>query len=227
MSTNINFIEGGSKIDTIAIYCHSLTQSSASEFSKKTIAVLSHELSISVITFDFDFINKQQAPSENLVKEIAELNEVYERITNAYRPKKVIMVGKSIGGIIALGLLTEGHFPNLSTVVILGLPLKLGFPPRINQLNKDGEPDYNYKNEFRNLLAKAKFPVVILQGELDDLGTPKEISESIIGLEQLKIIPIPDAGHSLEPLKDTQNKNETKTNAWSLIFLRALKQYQS
>ena len=76
---------------------------------------------------------------------------------------KVILIGKSIGGAFALESAQHSD-----AVVVLGLPVRLGWPPRLSVLKGSGHELPNYESEWSNRLQDFSLPLLLLGGDKDD-----------------------------------------------------------
>jgi predicted alpha/beta-hydrolase family hydrolase len=209
----------------VAIYCHGLTQSSRASFSKEVLNLLYEKLEMPVVTFDFDFILKSTSPSPDWKQEIIELDEIFRKTIQKLNPQSLFIVGKSVGGVVALGWASkQSAMPQLSGIAVLGLPLKLGYPPKIAELKKS-ESSVDYKKEYAELFAHIGVSTIILQGELDDLGGIAEIRELIASSGLIRVVPIPHSGHSLESLTD--DVQSATDEQWQKIFVKEMKKLAS
>ncbi len=207
-----------SSTDIVVIYCHGLTQSSRSDFSQRAIALLNLRLKMPVIAFDFDFITEGRDPSPDFRDEIEELNAIYIETIKKYKPLRVLMIGKSIGAVISLGWISVRKDSSVAGIGVLGLPFKLGYPPRIQELSRDGDSTYDYAGEYRKLLSSVNVPIFILQGELDDLGGIADIKKTIAPFNLIELIPIFGAGHNLEPSDEGSVSKSDSMWTDSLIY---------
>jgi uncharacterized protein len=85
----------------------------------------------------------------------------------------VVLGGASFGSMVALGVGMDD--PDVVALVALGLPVR--------------EYDYSY-------LARTRKPVLAIQGELDQFGSPREVEEALRGLgDHISVRSVPGARH--------------------------------
>src|SRR5574337_590789 len=115
----------------IALYLHGLSQDADSPFAQEMITQIVSHTDYSVLTFSFDFFRKGTQPSPGLEQEVKQLREVISWARQNYRVCSVALVGKSLGGVIALAMVAMPDFEpgTVEKICILGLPSLLGFPP--------------------------------------------------------------------------------------------------
>jgi predicted alpha/beta-hydrolase family hydrolase len=211
----------GLSTKNVAIYCHGLTQSSQASFSKEVLNLLCEKLEMPAVAFDFGFTSKDASPSMNWKQEIEELDEVFRETIQKLNPQNLFIVGKSVGGVVALGWASrEGAKSQLSGIAVLGLPLKLGYPPKIAELKKS-ESSVDYKKEYAELFARIGVSTIILQGELDDLGGITETRELIASSGLMSVVPVPHGGHNLEPFTD--DVQSVIEDQWQNLFVKEMK----
>jgi predicted alpha/beta-hydrolase family hydrolase len=118
---------------------------------------------IDVVTFDFPYMREhRKVPDKSPVLERA-FGEVLTAAREWSSAARCIIGGKSMGGRIATHL-GAAHVDGVSGIVVFGYPLH---PP--------GKPD-----QLRVAhLGSIAVPVLIIQGERDAFGTPKELEQAI------------------------------------------------
>ncbi len=110
-------------------------------------------------------------PSPKLSREVAELDSLAGE-------GPVAVVGRSFGGRVAARLAAQRR---------LGALVLLGFPVR---------PPGRARPEDEAALKALRCPVLILQGERDELGAPSLLRRLTQGLRNVELKVVPGAGHS-------------------------------
>lgn len=205
--------------DITAIYCHSFAQDSSHEFSQRVLALLS-KLGINASSFDFTYVKNKRDPSSNLSDEVSQLDEVVERVISKENPKQLLLVGKSLGGVIALAWTAQQKIRIPVCVVVLGLPHKLGLPPRLELLKTGNDPTFDYKNEYLKLLEKISDRIIIFQGDQDDLGEVTELNILAHSVNNMLVMPIEGGNHGLEVINADVEKEARQK--WELLLTSLL-----
>lgn len=190
----------------LAIFLPGLTQGCKSEFSRYIIDRIVSNLNITAMTFDFNFFKSSIKPSVDLREEVAQLADAVIFAQEKMAAKRVVLVGKSFGGIVAAAFVAESatRFPGIVSLSILGWPLVLGFPPRVELLG-DGasmEPAYDYQGEYRRLIQDISGPLHIIQGSEDNLGPLAECLEVTKDMPNITFKVIDGGNHSFDGKND-------------------------
>lgn len=183
------------------IFTHGMNCSYASEFMQYIINFLTKKR-FSIGTFEFKFLLRKKPPSGDLLKEIEELAEVVNYM-KSIGIEDICLLGKSLGGVINLAFQSLFKDEKIKSLIQLGLPVKLGYPPRLNLLKEKKPILPNYLVEYEKLLKSfnsEKF--FIIQGNKDDLYD-REI-ENI--LNKKNIFYIDKANHDFVSEKDLEKK---------------------
>lgn len=89
------------------------------------------------------------------------------------RDQPVVLGGLSFGSMVALSVGVDD--PRVGALVALGTPVRMY--------------DYGY-------LAETRKPVLVIQGENDEFGSPREVREAMEGLgEHITVREVPGSGH--------------------------------
>lgn len=148
------------------------------------------DLGLTALRFDFRYVGaterKPFAPHLQGVQDLIGAFNFLQSFGKEIKPKRLYLIGKSIGGIAALALAIQPQYAEqISGVATLGLLLH------------DAErKDWYWQKDLENLKAQ----LLIVQGENDEYGTPAELNEFS---KKLPITPrleiIKGVGHSYEP----------------------------
>ena len=163
------------------VFAHGAGAGQGHPFIKAVANGLAHR-GIDVVTFDFPFMReRRKVPDRAPVLEKA----FAEAIAGARawsKATRLFIGGKSMGGRMATHLGAAG-LDDLSGIVVFGYPLH---PP--------GKP-----NQLRvEHLPSIKAPVLIVQGERDTFGTPRELKPAIDSMKsQVELHVVPKGDHSL------------------------------
>jgi len=207
MKNKIIYYKGNG--DILNIIIHGANEGSDSEFIKFISKSLQSKC-LPVLTFDFSYITANTAPSPDKSKELAELLNIVKIAKEQYNYSKFNLIGKSMGGVIALKVGSKSE-KEIASVVILGFPIYLGTDVNIDLMKIDPfVPDENYLNDFSELIKNQSGEVLIVQGEKDLLGSVKDIKAIIKNSsKKIKLVTIPNATHGFTPLskESTLEKN--------------------
>ena len=162
---------------SLAIFTHGASEDYSSEFMQFIIKELVGRQYL-VMTFVFDFFRKKEGPSESLDHEIGEVEKAVQYASSNFNAEEIYLIGKSLGGVVNLAYQAKNNNRKIKTVAMLGLPIVLGFPLRMELLwEKDPKfPDYRF--EYEKLLKGIKTKTLIIQGDKDDLYD-REVAESM------------------------------------------------
>lgn len=179
----------------VCVYLHSLTQGPDSPFAEFIIQGLL-KLSFQIVTMEFSFLVRGVSPSPSLEQEIKELNHVLRLVEQELHPNKLWLVGKSLGGVIALAQQASAN-QAVDGISILGLPAALGFPPRLDLLKGGEEESFNEIEEYQDLFRQIKIPVRVIQGTDDDLGPVSTCEKIFDGMDNVAL-DITQGDHSFQ-----------------------------
>lgn len=121
-----------------------------------------------VLAYDYDFLGKGNLPEGSLEPEADELGSVLEYAKARFRGG-IILMGKSLGGVLSLFFQAKYKDERVDKVCILGLPLVLGYPVRLGLLKEKDPVLPDYYKEYEGMLRGFATDVTVVQGEADDL----------------------------------------------------------
>ncbi|MCL5016130.1 MAG: hypothetical protein M1312_00735 [Patescibacteria group bacterium] len=140
----------------------------------------------SVVTFNFSYLDKGAENSRGLVNELNDLWQVYNFVSEEHPDKKINLVGKSLGGIVASWLPSQKKV-NPESISLMGCVIG------------DGGVDF----------GGYAGPVVIVQGEKDRYGNKKTVADFMKNyLGRFIIKEVPNSDHSYRnaiATNDTEN----------------------
>ncbi len=196
MENGYRFYSPGGPSKQVVVYVHSLTQDDRTPFAEFIIKRLI-DSGVSVYSFTFDFLKSGNEPSPDLSKEKEELRLLVKYVRAENEASRLSLVGKSLGGVVGLKLALENKELSIGNVHVLGFPLALGYPPRLNLLRGATLGKFDGLQEYVQFLASLETPVSLIQGGADDLGPVQactELAKSFPSLMSLDVIP--QANHS-------------------------------
>ncbi|QQG44040.1 MAG: hypothetical protein HYW86_04210 [Candidatus Roizmanbacteria bacterium] len=151
------------------------------------------------------FHKKNRHPSNKLKTECIELAKKIKLVSSTN--EKNIVIAKSLGGVIATTALKLSKTIQIDKLIILGLPIVLGYPPNINLL-KDNSPFSNYVSEYIDLFKNLKNKEIhIIQGNEDDLCPIDDLLKITLDYKNIKIHVIKGGNHDFDCCKKTEYKN--------------------
>lgn len=165
---------------------------------------------VSVVRFNFPYmrrnaIDAKRRPPDRAPTLLVDFNLHIQAICEQFKPKRLILMGKSMGGRMAATVAEETR---VDGVICLGypfVPLK-GSEPRV-------EP-----------IAKCKAPLIVIQGERDKFGGKGEV-ETWLAPYSAQLKWLTDGDHSFVPRKSsgtTQAANLALAISHSVDFIRGL-----
>lgn len=192
-------------VNKVVVYSHGLTDGFDSDFANSVISDLYNQ-GLSVFAYNFDFFKKNE-PSQDLQKEIKQLREVLEEISKRYLFDEVILIGKSLGGVVSLMACVDELFPvRVSQVFVLGFPIRLGFPPQIGLLNEKKPTLPDYAKEYKNLLSSVEGSIHIIQGDCDDLCDVDVCRQICKKYKNFNLHIVRNANHGFSSCIDSEKK---------------------
>lgn len=221
-----------SQPDIAVILCHGMESSKESE----KIVTLSRQLAdrgILALRFDFAGSGESEGKFEEITYsgEVEDLRAAYDFVLH-YKPKKIGVLGSSMGGTVALLFAAEEK--NVAALVTIAAPVhperfseRLSTPEETEQWRAQGFTQYHGRRLNVSLLddvekldvaktaRKISCPVLIIHGDKDDIvpvEEGRELFAALAGPKRLWIIE--GSGHRL-----TEPAHLQKTLAESIDWL--------
>ncbi len=203
----------GEPNDTLIIFTHGAGANMHSEFMQVMVKGLLHEgakYGIGILRFNFPYmranaLDGKRRPPDRVPKIIKDFNIHIAAIKQEYSPKRIILMGKSMGGRMAVILAADTP---VAGVICLGYPfiaLK-GGQPRLAPIEG------------------CQAPLCVIQGERDKLGAKEQVEIwPVIG--KIKLHWLTDGDHSFKPRKSSGTSQEANLNvaiSHSIDFIRGL-----
>ncbi|QFU23892.1 alpha/beta fold hydrolase [Shewanella eurypsychrophilus] len=203
----------GAPSDTLVILTHGAGANMRSEFMQDLAAGLVNrgaEHGIGVLRFNFPYmranvLDGKRRPPDRAPKILKDFNIHITAIKRQYSPRKIILMGKSMGGrmsaIVAAETLVDG-------VICLGYP----FIPL-----KGGEPRLAP-------IEESLAPICVIQGERDKFGCKGQVELWPV-MNKTRLHWLVDGDHSFKPRKSsgtTQEANLNQAISHSINFIRSL-----
>ncbi len=160
-------------------------------------------LGLTALRFDFRYVSTGKSedfdPTTDGLDDLIGAYNFLQSFGKEIKPKRIYLIGKSLGGLVALKMATHPTYAaSVSGVGVLGLVLF---------------SDETHQNRFvPEGLPALQSPLLVVQGEDDPYGNEKELKEFIAGLNvpgQLAIIPA--SGHSYQTLDPALDETEKRT----------------
>ncbi|MCG9722454.1 alpha/beta fold hydrolase [Shewanella sp. Isolate7] len=210
--------DSGLGCDTIVVLAHGAGANMEHGFMAQMAERLGSEKSdehdgeqaIGVLRFNFPYmrsnaIDGKRRPPDRAPKLIKDFSLLIQTVREVYQPKRLIVMGKSMGGRMAAML---GAEQAIDGVICLGYPF---VPP------KGGEPRLEP-------IAECRSPLLVIQGERDKFGAKGQV-ESWLAPFNAKLEWLTDGDHSFLPRKSsgtTQSANLDRAVSQSIQFIRGL-----
>lgn len=220
----IDYALEGKPSDTLVIFAHGAGANMHSDFMvKMSQALVDNGCQVLRFNFLYTQANMQDGkrrPPDRAPKLLAHFESVLEWVEDKLRlgelsPKRVFLMGKSMGGRMAATLMSEGMLAAMPTkarsVTIDGI-ICLGYP--FIPVN-GGEPRLNAIND-------CQVPVLVIQGERDKFGTKAQVPTWDIS-ENIAWHWLVDGDHSFVPRKAsgvTLEHNMAQAMKASLAFMQ-------
>ncbi|QYJ91112.1 alpha/beta fold hydrolase [Shewanella halotolerans] len=195
--------------DTLVLLAHGAGANMAHDFMTQMAERLAAQ-GLGVIRFNFPYmrsnaIDGKRRPPDRAPKLIKDFSLLIETVREVYKPKHLIVMGKSMGGRMAAILAGEQA---VDGVICLGYPF---VPP------KGGEPRLEP-------IAECQAPLLVIQGERDKFGAKGQV-EPWLAPFNAKLQWLTDGDHSFLPRKSsgtTQSANLDLAVSHSIKFIRGL-----
>jgi len=203
----------GKPHDTLIIFTHGAGANMHSDFMQemaKGLAAKGGDLGIGVLRFNFPYmranaIDGKRRPPDRAPKILKDFNIHIKAIREAYAPKKIILLGKSMGGRMGAILAEETA---VDAVICLGYPFIA---------LKGGEPRLAP-------IEACRAPLCVIQGERDKFGAKGQVELWPV-MNKVKLHWLTDGDHSFKPRKSsgtTQEANLALAMSHCIEFIRGL-----
>lgn len=181
----------GEPSDTLVVFAHGAGANMSHEFMEAVAKGLS-QTGIQVLRFNFLYMQANLAdgkrrPPDRAPKLLGHFEAQLLAAYDALKPKRIILVGKSMGGRMAAILSENAELmqqAKVEGVICLGYP----FVPL-----KGGEPRLEP-------IVNATLPLMIIQGERDKFGTRQEIGSWALP-KSVRCEYLTDGDHGFKPRK--------------------------
>ena len=183
----MNFRVDGNQSDTLVVFAHGAGAGMDSDFMSQFATQLATH-SVRVVRFNFAYMQAnaedgKRRPPERMPKLLAHFENTLQHLIHEYKPKRLFLMGKSMGGRVAAILCADTSVA-IDGVICLGypfIPIK-GGSPRL-------EP-----------LELCPVQVRLVQGERDRFGNKEQVSQWPLP-KTVSVSWINDGDHSLQPRK--------------------------
>ncbi|WP_133406036.1 alpha/beta fold hydrolase [Parashewanella tropica] len=173
--------------DTLVLFAHGAGAAMDSDFMQEFAETLASK-NYKVVRFNFAYMqaNKgdgKKRPPERMPRLLAHFENTLKQVVEEHQPKRVFLMGKSMGGRVAAILSKTLEIP-VQGIICVGypfIPIK-GGNPRL-------EP-----------LEESLHPICIIQGERDRFGNTQQVTEWSLP-DNVAIKWVNDGDHSLQPRK--------------------------
>ncbi|MCJ8302454.1 alpha/beta fold hydrolase [Shewanella sp.] len=203
----------GTPNETLIIFTHGAGASMHSDFMQDMVRGLlgkGAEHGIGVLRFNFPYmranaLDGKRRPPDRAPKILKDFNIHIKAIKQEYSPKRIILMGKSMGGRMAAILAADTP---VDGVICLGYP----FIPL-----KGGEPRLAP-------IEECQAPLCVIQGERDKFGGKGQVELWSV-MEKVRLHWLTDGDHSFKPRKSSGTSQEANLNAaisHSIDFIRGL-----
>ncbi|WP_428617974.1 alpha/beta fold hydrolase [Shewanella sp.] len=195
--------------DTLVVLAHGAGANMEHDFMVQMAAKLA-EQGVAVVRFNFPYmrnnaIDGKRRPPDRAPKLLKDFSVHLDTLRQVYQPKRLVVMGKSMGGRMAAIL---GAEMPLDGVICLGYP----FVPL-----KGGDPRLEP-------IAECQAPLLILQGERDKFGAKGQV-EPWLASYSAKLEWLADGDHSFQPRKSSGTSlgaNLDLAVSHSIHFIRGL-----
>jgi alpha/beta superfamily hydrolase len=134
------------------------------------------DLGLRTVRFNFRGVGVSTGTFEDGFGEEEDVRAALDWIASDLEDLPLVVGGLSFGSMVGLGVGVND--PRVKALVALGAPVHVY--------------DYSY-------LSRARTPVLFIQGERDQFGTPDEVRETVSHLgSHISVVGIPGAGHLFE-----------------------------
>ena len=195
------FIMGLENPKTVVIFCHENAGNIGLRVNN--LVAMSRHLNVHVVAFDYrGYGSSSGTPSEEGL--MIDTESVFNYVVDKYKPKSIILYGRSLGGAVALqfasncespllkGVIAENTFTSISAMIKSLFPL----------LNLGIVKKYflRLKWETDKVIEKIKCPILLISGLKDELVPPSHMQDlHKICLKhklQVNILTVPDGTHN-------------------------------
>lgn len=160
----------------LVVFLHAFSTGYDTPFMQAVLRALVVTAQMDVVTVEFNYFREKHAVSPGLEEEMKQLVDVLAYAEQLTAGRKLFVVGKSLGGVIALKTLAQTtQVFSVTSVSVLGLPMALGYPPRLELLSGASIEPFDARSEYRHLLSSLHIPLHIIQGGADDLGAMADL----------------------------------------------------
>lgn len=194
-------LNGSARAETVLILAHGAGAAMDTPFMNFFAEELATQ-ELRVARFEFAYMaarrttEKRPGPDRE-----PKLRAAWHAAIAAFKGKRVVIGGKSMGGRIASLLADEVADDDASGVELCGL-VCLGYP-----FHPIGKPE-KLRTEH---LAKLKTPTLIVQGTRDPFGTPDEVKNYKLS-KRIRVHWLEDGDHSFKPRKKS---GRTEADNWA------------
>ena len=208
---------------TLIVFSHSLSDTHESDLSKEITKKL-YDAGMAVVLYDFSFTKRGDEPSSDLSQEVDELSVVVSIVSEKIQPEKIILIGKSLGGVVSAMYCSKDVSNAILSLFIIGFPFKLGFPPNF-QLLKDPNPILpDYVSQYDNLFRSIKTPIFVIQGDHDDLGEIDECKDFFSKYDNCSLDIVENSDHGF---RSPNNENDTSYDKCAELILDKINTYEN
>ncbi|MEP0273889.1 alpha/beta hydrolase family protein [Ekhidna sp.] len=181
------------KASSILIVAHGAGAGMHHFFMKEIAQLISNE-GITVVRFNFPYMEQGRKSPGSPKSNIETWNIVIEHILTMYPEMPIVVSGKSYGGRMASHLLAEHNFERVKGIIYFGFPLHA--------------PGKDSKDRAQHL-CEITLPQLFLQGSKDKLANLDLMKEVMKSLHKAEIRVIEDADHSFHvPKRSGKTKEE-------------------
>ncbi|WP_228730324.1 alpha/beta fold hydrolase [Shewanella yunxiaonensis] len=204
--------KGNADSNTVVLFAHGAGADMDSEFMVAIAQGLAAN-GLDVVRFNFPYMAKcrldgKRRPPDRAPALLENFRQQLRLVTELFAPDQIILMGKSMGGRMAIMLASEDLLAEVRGVICLGYP----FLPK-GKLLPRLEP-----------LQQCRLPLMIFQGERDSFGGKVQIPQWHLPTS-LNLNFVDDGDHSFVPRKAAATSlamNYAKVIDGSLSFIRSL-----
>lgn len=150
---------------------------------------------VSVVRFNFSYLSEGVKNSEGCVREVEDLWSVYQLVKQKYPDKKIHIIGKSLGGMVA-SWLPDRKGAKLESISLFGFVV--------------GDVDF----------GSYTGPVFIIQGEKDRFGGEEVVREAMKRFQgEYELVIIPNADHSYRKIDSASEETYERQAVDALLTI--------